>query len=107
MPQPDDQTRKALIAFKGGKSQRATCAALGLDESWRGTIHRIIHRIDVSMEKENEVRNRLGLPPLELDQRDRAQQRGQHCDRDHGQGMPAHELQDSRNQRFGLTHAES
>jgi hypothetical protein len=64
MPKPQNDTRSALVAIKDGKSQRATCAALGLDDSWRGTIHRIIHRIDVGTDKENEVRLRLGLPVL-------------------------------------------
>ena len=64
MPKPDDLTRRALIVYKGSKSQRATCAAMGLDDSWRGTVHRIIHRIDVSLDKENEIRHRLGLRPI-------------------------------------------
>ena len=64
MPKPQDDTQYALTAFQNGKSHRATCAALGLDYSWRGTVHRIIHGFDVGRDKENMVRERLGLPPV-------------------------------------------
>lgn len=64
MPKPSKDTQNALNALQGAKTHRGRCAALGLDASWRGTIGRIIYGHPVGLDKENEVRHRLGLPPI-------------------------------------------
>jgi len=64
MPKPNYQTRNALNAIPGAKTDRAKCVALNLPLSWRGTIGRIRKGEAVSMEKENIVRLQLGLPML-------------------------------------------
>jgi len=64
MPKPHYQTRNALNAIPGAKTDRSKCVALNLSLSWRGTIGRIRNGFAVSLEKENEVRLRLGLPLL-------------------------------------------
>lgn len=63
MPDPYCDTKNALNRLVG-LSDRSRCAALGLPETWRGTLGRIRANIPVSEEKENEVRWRLGLAPL-------------------------------------------
>lgn len=46
-------------------SQRALCAALGLPLSWRATVARAMNGVGpVSLEAENHLRARLGLPAL-------------------------------------------
>lgn len=64
MPQPEQSTMQALERLAGAKSHRAKCVALGLPLSWRGTVGRILAGRAVSLDKENEVRQRLGLHPV-------------------------------------------
>lgn len=64
MPKPNTDTISALNAFRNGNTQRWTAAALGLDDSWRGTVHRILHGYEVGRDTENTVRLALGLPAL-------------------------------------------
>ena len=64
MPKPSKETRDALMAVLGPKTDRWRCVALGLPEHWRGTIGRIRNGFAVSLSKENEVRYRLGLPAI-------------------------------------------
>ena len=66
MPHPEQSTTQALNAIPGAKSHRAKCVALSLPMSWRGTVGRILTGQPVSLDKENEVRQRLGLPPVTL-----------------------------------------
>jgi hypothetical protein len=66
MPQPEQSTMQALERLAGAKSHRAKCVALGLPLSWRGTVGRILASQAVSLDKENEVRQRLGLHPVML-----------------------------------------
>lgn len=64
MPQPEQSTVQALGRLMEAKSHRAKCIALGLPLSWRGTVGRILASQAVSLDKENEVRQRLGLHPV-------------------------------------------
>ncbi len=64
MPKPSDDTRIAIFALQGRPTDRGRCAALGLPPSWRGTLNRIANNFPVSLDKENEVRRRIGLPPV-------------------------------------------
>ena len=64
MPKPNTGTISALNAFRNGNTQRWTAAALGLDDSWRGTVHRILHGYEVGRDTENTIRLALGLPAL-------------------------------------------
>lgn len=64
MPVPDTSTVNALNALPGVKTDRGRAAALGLPAAWRGTLGRIRVGASVSVQKENEVRQRLGLAPL-------------------------------------------
>ena len=64
MPIPDTSTTQALQRLPGAKSHRSKCLALGLPVAWRGTVGRIIYGHAVSLDKENTVRARLGLPPI-------------------------------------------
>ena len=66
MPHPEQSTTQALNAIPGAKSHRAKCVALSLPLSWRGTVGRILTGQPVSLDKENEVRQRLGLLPVAL-----------------------------------------
>lgn len=66
MPKPCLSTQTALETARAGRSHRATCAALGLGNEWRGTLHRIIHGFEIGRDKENTVRTALNLPPLPL-----------------------------------------
>lgn len=68
MPIPDTSTTQALQRLPGAKSHRSKCVALGLPVTWRGTVGRIIYGHAVSLDKENTVRARLGLPPIALPQ---------------------------------------
>lgn len=62
MPIPEQSTIEALQRLSWAKTHRAKCQALSLPSSWRGTIGRILHGHMVGLDKENEVRLRLGLP---------------------------------------------
>lgn len=62
MPIPEQSTIEALQRLSWAKTHRAKCVALGLPASWRGTIGRILYGHMVGLDKENEVRLRLGLP---------------------------------------------
>ena len=64
MPHPANETRNALLALPGASTDRARCIALGLPLSWRGTLGRIRSGAAVSLDTENEVRWRLGLPAI-------------------------------------------
>lgn len=64
MPKPSNDTRRAIFALPGRSTDRGRCVALGLPLSWRGTLNRIANDFPVSLDKENEVRLRLGLPAL-------------------------------------------
>ena len=64
MPKPDPSTIEALKRLPDAKTHRAKCVALGLPIYWHGTIGRILYEQNVSAMKENEVRQRLGLPPI-------------------------------------------
>ncbi len=64
MPKPLNDTRKAIFALPGRPTDRGRCVALNLPLSWRGTLNRIANNFPVSLDKENEVRLRLGLPTI-------------------------------------------
>ena len=64
MPKPDPSTIEALKRLLDAKTHRAKCVTLGLPIYWHGTIGRILYGQNVSAMKENEVRQRLGLPPI-------------------------------------------
>ena len=68
MPIPDTSTTQALQRLPGAKSHRSKRVALGLPVTCRGTVGRIIYGHAVSLDKENTVRARLGLPPIALPQ---------------------------------------
>ena len=64
MPKPQNDTRSALFALQCAPTDRGRCVALCLPLSWRGTMNRILNNFPVSLDKENEVRYRLGLPAI-------------------------------------------
>ncbi len=70
MTYPSEETAQKLAFFverEGGV--RAACRALGLPESMSATISRILRGEPVSLARENEIREILGLPPLHVEMR--------------------------------------